>query len=238
MNSLCGSFSHIVVLDTETTGFSPQRDEIIELGAVRLRAHDDGFVPNGTLSCLVSLSPGRRLPYEIVRLTGITETMLDSRGIPKAQAAVRFAEFISLERTLIVAYNAQFDLNFLYYFLARAGCADCLKRVRFLDALTVYRDRRPYPHRLENAIAAYGLGGEAVNSHRALDDANATWHLLRVMGEEKDDLKYYVNLFGHSAKYGVSGKRIRSVRYLPQTYEQGVTLYDVAGIHTEEESSI
>ena len=63
-----------------------------------------------------------------------------------------------------------------------------------LDAMTVYKDRREYPHKLKNAIEAYGLSGE--NTHRAVDDAAATVELLWAMAEECDDLHRYINLFG------------------------------------------
>lgn len=227
MNSLLSFVDTIIVLDTETTGLSPVRDEIIEIGAARLRRNGESYVPDGELSFLVKLSPGRSLPYEIVRLTGITEDMLCSRGISKEDAADRFSDFIGGEKVLIVAYNAQFDLNFLYYFLRRCDRADCLKGRLFLDALTVFRDRRPYPHRLENAIEAYHLEN-AVNNHRALDDANATLKLLQAMGEEKDDLSEYIDLFGIHPRFGVSGKRVRSIRYFPQPYGEHPPLYELA----------
>ncbi len=228
MNSLFSDFDAIVVLDTETTGLSMQRDEIIEIGAVRLRWDAEQYVPDGELSCLISLSEGKKLPPEIVKLTGITQELLEQQGIEKREAACRLQALLSGERVLLVAYNAQFDLNYLYYFLARCDCAECLTKLKFLDALTVYRDRRPYPHRLENAIDAYGLGDSAVNSHRAVDDAMATVELLRAMAKEKDDLSCYVNLFGYHPKYGVSGKRIRSIHYCAQPYQSHPPLYVLA----------
>ena len=229
MNSLFSEFETVVVFDTETTGLSMQRDEIIELGAVRLRRDGISYVPDGELSCLISLPPDRTLPPEIVKLTGITQTMLEEQGIDRQMAAVRLKELLTGPRMLVIAYNAQFDLNFVYYLLARYDSAECLKQAKYLDALTVYRDRRPYPHRLENAIEAYCLEN-AVNSHRAVDDAMATVQLLRAMEKEKDDLLSYVNLFGYHPKYGVSGKRIRSIHYLPQPYGAHPPLYTMAGV--------
>ena len=64
------------------------------------------------------------------------------------------------------------------------------------------------------------------NSHRAIDDVRATVEVLRAMTEERDDLAQYINLFGYSPKYGVSGPRISSVRYLPQGYEPTSPLYE------------
>ena len=111
--------------------------------------------------------------------------------------------------------------------LAREGVVSVLKKPRFLDALTVYRDRRDYPHKLCNAIEAYGLT-EAENSHRAVDDARATVLLLEAMAAERDDLTQYIDLFGVHPKYGVSGRKIASVTYCPQPYDRRVPLYELA----------
>ena len=67
-----------------------------------------------------------------------------------------------------------------------------------------------------------------VNSHRAIDDVKATVEVLKAMDAERSDLCRYVNLFGYNPKYGVEGRRIRSVRYVPQPYNSGRLLYDTA----------
>ena len=128
---------------------------------------------------------------------------------------------------MIAAYNAQFDLNFLYGLLRPWGLAEALRKPRFLDAMTVYKDRRDYPHKLENAIAAYHLEDRAVNSHRAIDDARAAALLLEAMAEERDDLERYIDLFGTHPKFGVSGRKISSVTYRSQPYERGKPLYEL-----------
>ena len=128
--------------------------------------------------------------------------------------------------TLLLAYNAHFDLSFLFYMLLRDGDPAVLKGKDKLDLLTVYRDRRAYPHRLCNAIEQYDLQDRVTNSHRAIDDVRATVEVLRAMGTERDDLERYVDLFGYSPKYGVSGPRIGSVRYLPQ-HEGQPPLYEL-----------
>lgn len=52
---------------------------------------------------------------------------------------------------------------------------------------------RDYPHKLNDAITAYGLEDQAVNSHRAVDDARAAAVLLEAMAAERDDLDRYVD---------------------------------------------
>ena len=94
-----------------------------------------------------------------------------------------------------------------------------------LDLLTVYKDRRAYPHKLCNAIEAYGLAGTVENSHRAVDDVLATLEVMKAMEQEKPDLQQYINLFGYSPKYGISGKPIGTVTYKPQGFEPKQPIY-------------
>ena len=108
--------------------------------------------------------------------------------------------------------------------MQRSDSSLCLQGVKMLDALTVYKDRRPYPHKLCNAIESYRLNGQ--NSHRALDDAKATWELFCAMQKECADLERYINLFGYHPRYGISGPRIASVTYRAQEYDPGKKLYD------------
>ncbi len=219
MDQLFDRFGSLVLFDVETTGIRHKEDEIIELAA--LRVTKEGVTDSFDL--LVKLSPGRALPAVITDLTGIDEQMLAREGVEKAQAATRFCQMLGEQKPLVVAYNAQFDLCFLYFLLAKHGLSSTLQGVEMLDLLTVYKDRRPYPHKLSDAIAAYALQGE--NSHRALDDVKATLELMRVMAEEEGDLLHYINLFGFNPKYGVSGPKISSVRYLPQPYNAKAKLY-------------
>lgn len=220
MNSLLERFENIVVFDTETTGIAPKQDEIIELAALRL----SGGKRVDDFDYLIQLSAGRQLSEFITKLTGITEEQLNSEGVSKVSAVERMMDMLSYPNTLVVAYNAQFDMCFLYYFLAKYGFANVLKNIKMLDALTVYKDRRDYPHKLCDAVKEYSL--ESQNTHRAIDDAQATLELMYAMGKEQDDLDRYINLFGFNPKYGIAGPRIASVHYLPQPYFSTKKLYE------------
>lgn len=224
MRLLWEQFDRMVIFDTETTGINFGKDRIIELGAVALEAGAE----TGGMDLFLRLPEGQRLDPFITELTGITEEQLAAEGVGDEEAAKTFAGLLEgAERPLIVAYNAQFDLNFLFYLLQPWGLTKVLKASRFLDALTVYRDRRDYPHKLRDAIAAYHLEDRAVNSHRAIDDARAAALLLEAMAEEKDDLDRYINLFGTHPKYGLSGRRIASVTYRTQPYDRAKPLYEL-----------
>lgn len=226
MKSLLTKYSRLLVFDTETTGLSPRQDEIIEFSAavVELRGEKPQVIQE--YDNLVALSPGRFVPPKIQQLTGITDQDLAQKGISKTRLCRDVAELLAVPDTLLLAYNAHFDLCFLYYTLQRDGDPAILRGKDKVDLLTVYRDRRSYPHRLASAIESYGLSDRVQNSHRAIDDVLATVAVLEAMGEEKDDLLNYVNIFGYNARYGLEGKPIGSVTYRPQGYEPGRPIYE------------
>ena len=111
--------------------------------------------------------------------------------------------------------------------LLRDGDPAILKGKDKLDLLTVYKDRRSYPHKLCNAIEVYGLSDSVVNSHRAVDDVIATVAVMKAMDSERSDLLRYVNLFGYNPRFGVDGKPIGSVTYKPQPYDPIAPLYEL-----------
>ncbi len=222
--SLFEKYDRLVLFDTETTGLQFQRDEIIEFAAVVVEKRDGEPAVTREYDELISLTPGNTIPLKIQQLTGITPEDIAQRGIPKEQVCRDIADMLQ-GNTLLLAYNAHFDLSFLYYLLLRSGDPGILRGKDKLDLLTVYKDRRSYPHKLCNAIEAYGLTGKVVNSHRAVDDVLATVAVMAEMEKEKDDLLCYVNLFGYNAKYGVDGRPIGSVTYKPQGFDPAQPLY-------------
>ena len=223
---LFAKYDRLVLLDTETTGLQFSRDEIIEFAAVAVEQRDGEAVVVAEYDELVALNPGGFVPPKIQELTGISTQDLRERGIPKTRVCRDIAELIQ-GNTLLLAYNAHFDLSFLFYLLLRSGDPQILKGKDKLDLLTVYRDRHSYPHKLCNAIDTYNLSDQVVNSHRAVDDVLATVAVMGAMEEERDDLERYVNLFGFNPKYGVDGKPIGSVTYKPQPYNPIAPLYEL-----------
>ena len=218
--SLFAKYDRMVIFDTETTGLHCDKEQIIEFAAVVVepsgitREYDE----------LISLDPGTTIPPEIVRLTNITNEAVAKYGIPKAQLCRDIADMLT-GNTLLLAYNAQFDLCFTYYLLMKHGDPSILRGKDKIDLLTVYKDRRDYPHKLKNAIDAYDLAGKVVNSHRAVDDVIATVAVMEAMERERDDLMEYINLFGFNPNYDPPKPAIRSITYKPQPYNNRKPLY-------------
>ena len=224
LEKLFEKYDRLVIFDTETTGLQFSRDEIIEFAAVVVEQRDGKVQVLEEYDELITLSPGGFVPPMIQNLTGISNEDIRQRGIPKTRLCCDIARMIA-GNTLLLAYNAHFDLSLLYYLLLRDGDPTILKGKDKLDLLTGYRDRRSSPHKLCSAIEAYGLSDQVVNSHRAVDDVLATVAVMLEMEKERDDLHNYVNLFGYIPKFGIDGKAIGSVNYKPQPYDSPVPLY-------------
>lgn len=214
-------YKGVVFFDTETTGLDAQSCQIIELVAIRIEQTDHGTLRVAdSADVFIKLPEGQKIPEKITELTGITDEMLEAEGITEAEAAARFTDMIRGLPALLVAHNAQFDLLFIREMLQRhVGDGKKLLEVAdYLDSLTVYKDRRAYPHKLANAIVAYKLEDKVKNSHRAIDDVAALFEVCKAMDAERPDLLNYVNVFGYNPKYGVSGERLPRVSYWPQRF--------------------
>ena len=121
---------------------------------------------------------------------------------------------------------AQFDLAFMRaaYLRHETIDTDSFLTADYLDSLTVYRDRRPYPHKLMDAITAYKLDRKVQNSHRAIDDVEALFEVCKAMCQERDNLLTYVNIFGFNPKYGISGRKMEKVKYFSQDVTHSMQL--------------
>lgn len=217
---LLEKYDKVMVFDTETTGLRADLCEIIQFSAVVLTRDGEQEIYDE----LISLPAGKTVHLEITQLTGITTEDVALHGIPKEKFISDFSR-LTEGNTLLVAYNAHFDLSFLYFTLLKYGNPGILQGKDKLDLLTVYRDRRPKPHKLSDAIIGYGLSERCRNAHQALADTRAAQYVMEAMAAEKDDLINYVNLFGYLARFGLPYKTIRSVRYAPQYGINSVPLY-------------
>src|ERR671937_1168564 len=158
-----------VALDLETTGLDPERDRVIEVGAV---AFDTSRVV-GTLDRLVD--PGRSVPDAVLRLTGIQPGELRGATTPEA-ALNELADFVRGRQG--VGHGAVLDTGFL----RAAGLWDGAREI--IDTLHVARILLPGAASHSLPLLAAELGLEQPRPHRALDDADATRQLFVRLREE------------------------------------------------------
>lgn len=149
-----------VIFDLETTGISPNYDEVIEISALKVKGGEvvDEF---NTL-----VNPGRKIPFGATKVNGITNAM-----VAEAPAfSYVLAEFLDFaEGLVLVGHNiARFDMKFIWrdaeqYFGE-------IPQNNYVDTLQVARKHLPKMehHRLVDLAEHYGISSEG--AHRALND--------------------------------------------------------------------
>jgi len=162
-------------LDVETTGLSPEKDKLIEIGAVK---YQDGKAVD-TFSALIN--PGIPIPEKITSLTGITGDMVKDAAKEKETIAA-FLAFADTD--VIVGHNIGFDFSFLKTAAVRHGytfekaAVDTLKLARKFHADLPSKN-------LGSICAHYQIVNE--RSHRAYHDAQASADILFKMAEEFEE---------------------------------------------------
>lgn len=173
-----------VAVDLETTGTSPRWDEIIEIGAARVR---DGKVVE-TYQELVN--PGFEIGPYVVELTGITNEMVE--GAPVITDVLPgFSQFLG-DAVMVGHSIAAFDANFLYDAGRRIGASVTND---FVDTMRLARKLHKdwAHHRLKDLREAFGIPDDG--AHRALADALATSRALEHMRQEASDIYGSVDEF-------------------------------------------
>jgi DNA polymerase III epsilon subunit family exonuclease len=100
-----------VIVDIETTGLEPADNEITEVAALKI---ENGEIRN-VYSSLIRVN--RKLPAEIVRLTGITDELLREEGKNRNQTLRALNDFIG--KTPLIAHNIEFDVPFINHHLKK-----------------------------------------------------------------------------------------------------------------------
>lgn len=219
-------YDEIFFFDTETTGLDHTIDKIIELAILRVKGKSSKSRSIDEFD--VFIKQDISLPKIITDITGITDTELNEKGISRFSAAEKAFEFFGNKRKLLVAHNANFDLNFLSSLFRCDQKLFDWDKTDVIDTLTIFKDRHSYPHKLSDAVKAYELKDSVKKYHRAIDDSKATFLVFCAMCEENNDIQKYVNLFGYNPKYELhKNEDDKRIKYIGQEYNPKIKLYNL-----------
>ena len=154
------------VIDLETTGLDPLKDEIIELGIVKFTFTPEGFVDRVTHSYSFLRMPTVAISEEITRITGITDDMVAGKILPDDEINELMDDVV-----LIIAMNAGFDRRFLeplYAWARNKRWACAMKEIDWKG--------HGAPSQVLQMLAWWQ--GFFYEGHRACIDCAATLHLL------------------------------------------------------------
>lgn len=169
---MCNMLKNYIVIDLEMTGLDPKRDQILEIGAVKVQQKQ----VVDTFSCLLHFDG--KLSQKVQELTGITGQMA-ANGEDIERVMPEFLEFMGED--IWVGHNIIFDYSFVKQWMVN-------HKISFqkyaIDTLKIARKCLP---ELEKKTLDYLCGYFQIsreNSHRALDDALATQRLYEILEQK------------------------------------------------------
>ena len=204
-----------VVFDIETTGLNSHSNEIIEIGAVKIKA---GRIVD-RYSQLIN--PGRPIPYHITEITSITDEQVANE--PKIDEVIgKFVDFVG--DAVLVAHNAPFDMGFIKRDVKKYLNIDLQSSV--IDTLQMARDLFP-------DLKKYGLGdlnktlGLALEKHhRAVDDSQATANMFIIfLDKYKEKGLEYIKDINVGFEVNVKKQSLKNIMVLVKTQDGLKNMY-------------
>ena len=171
-----------IVLDTETTGFDPtQGHRVVEIGCIELFNH----VPTGK-TFHKYVNPERDMPAEAFAVHGLAEEFLLDQPL-FADVAEGLVEFLG--DAPIIAHNAEFDMRFVNFELAKCGF-EKLPMARAIDTVMMARSKFPgAPASLDALCKRFNIDNASRTLHGALLDAQLLAEVyLELIGGRQPDL--------------------------------------------------
>jgi DNA polymerase III epsilon subunit-like protein len=165
--------AEFTVFDVETTGFSADKDRLLEVAAVRY----ENWQPVGQMQQLVRFMG--QVPYHITNLTGLTSADVRYAAEPK----VVLNEFRKLAGdSVLVGHNVSFDLRMIEAERKRLGAVAPLPNTSLCTKI-IAQSRYPAPHKLGELCQRFGI--PVVGAHRAMNDVVMTFELLRYLHQQQ-----------------------------------------------------
>ena len=166
---VCG----FITIDIETTGLDPEKDEILEIAAIKYIENNEAEI----FSRVVKVQ--NPLTKEISELTGITDDFLLKNGMDIETALKDFWDFVG--RAKLVGYNISFDMSFL----RNASIEHKIKMQanKCIDILQLARRKVKDTKNYKMSTVANALGIEMVQKHRAESDCRLAFEIYRKLNE-------------------------------------------------------
>lgn len=155
-----------VVVDVETTGINSEKDQIIEIAAIKME--DNEMI---VFQELVKIEKG--LKREISELTGITNEMLANDGKDIDVILEEFLDFVG--NAILVGYNVKFDISFLNAELKKSGSEVLTNKTICLLQEAKREQKLLRDYKLSTVLKKYNISTDGL--HRAYEDAKAEYEL-------------------------------------------------------------
>ena len=204
----------IAVLDVESTGFDVEKDEIIELAVkvIELNKHD-GTNLKAIYKYESYNDPGFEISEEIINLTGIDNSKVKGINIDWNEVKEMLDKC-----QLLIAHNAKFDRKFIEKYIKTENVWSCSQND------INWKNRGFFKNSLELLCIWHGFH---YGAHRAMNDVNATIHLItnpnykedlpitELINNAKKPLYRIINKFPYNEQHikTIKSRKVNSNRY-------------------------
>lgn len=159
-------YPDIVAIDIETTGLDCTQNSIISISAVRKVSKE-----YKTFNRYIKISTS--IPENIVKLTGITDTLLVNEGVELIDGLKDLISFLG--KSIVVGYNVRFDFDFLHAACKQASLDSPANRVVDLAMLVKKDNEFLDNYRFATVLKEYEI--DNTQPHNSLSDSMATYEL-------------------------------------------------------------
>ncbi len=165
--------SDFVVFDIETSGLDPVKDEVLEIGAIKLKGKDEV----DRYEALIQ--PRRAISLEVEKIHGLNEIYLLVNGRQSAVVIKEFLDFVS--DAIVVGHNIkEFDWLFIQDHVKRYALPESTNKI--IDTLQLSRKLLSLPtYNLSSVASHFGL--EHKNAHRAMADVEVNTKVFLALME-------------------------------------------------------
>jgi DNA polymerase-3 subunit epsilon len=203
-----------VILDTETTGLSVDKDRIVEIACIELNNH----IPTKNIFHTF-INPETKVSADAFSVHGYSDEFLSNK--PKFREVVKnFLDFIKDKKLII--HNADFDLGFLNNELRRVNVKPILKS-DVVDTLQIARSKFPGVGNSLNALCKrYKINVEAREKHSALLDCQLLSKVYIELIDKKElllDLSSDDQFFNEKMRFNNINREGIIIKILPEQIE-------------------
>jgi len=203
-----------VILDTETTGLSADKDRIVEIACIELNNH----IPTKNVFHTF-INPETKVSADAFSVHGYSDEFLSNK--PKFKEVVKnFIDFIKDKKLII--HNADFDLGFLNNELRRLNVKPILKS-DVVDTLQIARSKFPgVGNSLDALCKRYKINVEAREKHSALLDCQLLSKVYIELIDKKElllDLSSDDQFFNEKMRFNNINREGIIIKILPKQIE-------------------
>ena len=207
-----------IILDTETTGLSPNEGhKIIEIAAIEII----DFLPTGKVFHKY-IHPERDVPQQSTDIHGITIEFLNNKPIFR-KIVDEFLEFISSDP--IIAHNVEFDIGFINHELRH--CDKVVLKNKKID--TVFIAREKYPGQsvsLDALCKKFNIDNKAREKHSAILDTELLAKVyIELLDKREPSLDLNIDIKTSENKFDFDMSKIRNRNLSPRLTEEEEKLH-------------